>query len=88
MYNVINDPRKLEEAYKEILLDDSDFPYSVVSCNVGIDDTCMPNEECVQNYQKSRAGKKVPKFLFVLLLANTPGSYLSITYYLYCYTTA
>lgn len=56
MYNVINDPRKLEEAYKELLMDDATYAYGAVSCNVGIDDMCMPNEECVQNYQKSRAG--------------------------------
>lgn len=47
--------KKLEDMYKDLLLDTSTFSYAT-GCNVGIDDTCLPNEECIANYPKSRAG--------------------------------
>lgn len=57
MYSFINDPRKLEEAYKDLLMDESTFPYNTPSCNIDLENMCMVNEECVQNTPKSRIGK-------------------------------
>lgn len=33
------------------------FNSDTVSCEVGIDTTCLRNEECVPQHKKSRAGK-------------------------------
>lgn len=46
---------RLKDAYKTLLEIEPSYDY-LVSCNVGIDDTCGNNEECVQNVPKSRAG--------------------------------
>lgn len=54
MYTVLNDPRRLEEAYKDLLMDGSTFNYAV-GCSVG-SDACSINEECIPNAAKSRAG--------------------------------
>lgn len=57
MYTLLSDPRRFEAAYKDLLkMDESSYEYGS-SCNVGISETCMQNEECVRNYPKSRAGE-------------------------------
>lgn len=54
MLNVLTNPQKLEDMYKDLIMDGS-TPFTLNGCTVGTD-TCSVNEECVQNYPKSRAG--------------------------------
>lgn len=66
MLSVLANPQRLEDMYKDLLLDGSNT-FSLISCTVGTD-TCPPNEECVQNYPKSRAGTCKCKVNEIILL--------------------
>lgn len=54
MLSVLTNPQKLEDMYKDLIMDDNNA-FALNGCNVGIDN-CLPNEECIQNFPKSRAG--------------------------------
>jgi hypothetical protein len=55
VYNALNDNRRLQDIYKDLVMDESAYNYDI-GCDVGADIGCAPNEVCMQNYPKSRAG--------------------------------
>lgn len=56
IYKMLSDPRRLENAYKNILDNIGESTFEYTACSVGIDENCSHHEECVQNFPKSRAG--------------------------------
>lgn len=66
---MLNDNRRLQDIYKDLVMDESTYNYDS-GCEVGTDNGCAPNEICVQNYPKSRAGTCACKSRYV---RNTSG---------------
>lgn len=64
MLSVLRNPQKLEDMYKDLIMDGS-ATFSLDGCTVGTD-SCPPNEECIQNYPKSRAGTCKCKVAYLL----------------------
>lgn len=55
MFNILNDPDRFEEAFRDLLKENS-FAAETGYCEVGLN-TCLPNEVCIPQHAKSRAGK-------------------------------
>lgn len=55
MYNILNDPERFEDAFRD-LLKEKKFVTETGYCEVGIDNTCDINEVCIPQHTKSRAG--------------------------------
>lgn len=55
MINILNDRNRFEDVYRDLLMEES-FNTDSISCEVGIDTTCLRNEICAPQHQKSRAG--------------------------------
>lgn len=56
MISILNDPNRFEDAYRDLLMEET-FNSDTVSCEVGIDTTCLRNEVCAPQHSKSRNGK-------------------------------
>ncbi|CAH1180374.1 unnamed protein product [Phaedon cochleariae] len=54
IYSILNDRNRFEDAVKDLMREES-FERSSY-CEVGIENACLPNEECVPQHAKSRAG--------------------------------
>ncbi|KAJ8931839.1 hypothetical protein NQ314_015236 [Rhamnusium bicolor] len=55
MYNILNDRNFIEDAYRDLMMEES-FNTDTVSCEVGIDNMCLVNEVCAPQHSKSRSG--------------------------------
>ncbi|KAJ8979867.1 hypothetical protein NQ317_016051 [Molorchus minor] len=55
MYQILNDRNRFKDVYRDLLMEGS-FNSDSISCEVGINNICEPNEICSPQHPKSRSG--------------------------------
>lgn len=51
--NILNDRKRFEDVFQEVINEDS---FNRLYCDVGIENSCLQNEECIPRHPKTGTG--------------------------------